>query len=62
MLERQFLNHYAPLRFTRNRLPHRQQTGITYFITFRLADSVPNDLIEQWRSDRAKWLKSHPEP
>lgn len=62
MLERRFLNPYAPVRFTRNRLPHRQQDGITYFITFRLADSLPQSLLGRWKLERAKWLKVHPEP
>lgn len=61
-LERRFHNPHARTRFTENRLPHRQQDGITYFVTFRLADSLPKNLLDQWRSERAAWLKLHPEP
>ncbi len=61
-LERRFYNPHAKTRFTDNRLPHRQQDGITYFVTFRLADSLPQNLLDQWRSERAMWLKFHPEP
>jgi len=61
-MERRFHNPHAKTRFTENRLPHRQQDGITYFVTFRLADSLPKDLLDQWRSERAAWLKVHPEP
>jgi putative transposase len=60
-MERRFHNPHAKTRFTENRLPHRQQDGITYFITFRLADSLTQNLLDQWRSERAAWLKLHPE-
>lgn len=45
---------------TRRRLPHREQAGRTYFITWRLADSVPGELIDQWRAERDLFLKHHP--
>src|SRR6266566_9713370 len=46
----------------RRRLPHWRQVGMTYFITFRLADSVPQSLLRQWRDERAVWLQWHPQP
>jgi REP element-mobilizing transposase RayT len=46
----------------RRRLPHWRQMGVTYFITFRLADSVPQSLLHQWRDERAFWLRWHPPP
>jgi hypothetical protein len=46
----------------RRRLPHWRQTGVAYFITFRLADSVPQPLLHQWRDERAIWLRWHPPP
>jgi hypothetical protein len=33
-----FFNPHAEIRHTENRLPHWQQTGAVYFVTFRLAD------------------------
>ena len=39
------------------RLPHWHQEGITYFITFRTADSVPQGLMEEWRARQRAWLK-----
>lgn len=62
MIERRFFNPYAEIRFTKNRLPHRQQDGITYFVTFRLVDAIPTNLLDQWRSERDGWLKFHPKP
>src|SRR5436190_1396716 len=40
-------------------LPHFEQRGATYFVTFRLGDSVPQDLLTQWREEQANWLKHH---
>jgi carbamoylphosphate synthase large subunit/REP element-mobilizing transposase RayT len=46
----------------RRNLPHREQAQATYFVTFRLADSVPETLLQQWREDEENWLKFHPKP
>jgi len=46
----------------RRRLPHWRQIGVAYFITFRLADSVPQPLLRQWRDERTIWLRWHPPP
>jgi putative transposase len=57
-----FFNPYADIRHTENRLPHWQQEGAVYFITFRLADAVPSHLRNQWESEREAWVKVHPAP
>jgi len=57
-----FFNPYAEIEVTANNLPHWQQPGATYFITFRLADSIPTDRLEDWRMERESWLANHPEP
>src|SRR5438477_3283686 len=57
-----FFNPYAEIRQTTNRLPHWQQQGAVYFITFRLSDAVPEHLRNQWESERATWLRLHPKP
>jgi D-tyrosyl-tRNA(Tyr) deacylase len=44
------------------RLPHWQQAGCTYFVTFRLADSLPQEKLRQWHAEREAWLAQHPEP
>jgi putative transposase len=62
MEELRFFNPYAEIRQTGNRLPHWQQQDAVYFITFRLADAVPEHLRNQWRSERTTWLRLHPEP
>ncbi|GEP41807.1 transposase [Brevifollis gellanilyticus] len=40
-------------------LPHWQQTGRTYFITWRTADSIPVKLWKQWQAERDDWLFTH---
>ncbi len=52
MNELRFFNPYADIRQTENRLPHWQQAGAVYFVTFRLADAVPTHLRSQWESER----------
>ncbi len=36
----------------RGRLPHWEKDGATYFITFRLADSLPTSVLDQIESER----------
>jgi carbamoylphosphate synthase large subunit/REP element-mobilizing transposase RayT len=52
----------APVIQTRRRLPHWEQQGATFFITFRLADAVPQKLLRQWKEELETWRKFHPEP
>jgi carbamoylphosphate synthase large subunit/REP element-mobilizing transposase RayT len=56
------LDKQAPVKITRRHLPHCEQPGATYFVTFRLADAIASDVLAQWREERAQWLKFHPEP
>lgn len=62
MNELRFFNPYADIRHTENRLPHWQQEGAAYFVTFRLADAVPTSLRNQRENERESWLRVHPEP
>jgi REP-associated tyrosine transposase len=57
----QFFNPYAETKQTENRLPHWEQRAV-YFVTFRLADAVPLDLLQQWERERETWIQLHPEP
>jgi putative transposase len=58
----QFFNPYKEIQRTENRLPHWQQQGAVYFVTFRLADAVPEQLRAQWEEERSIWLRLNPEP
>ncbi len=54
-----FYNPDAPLSKTRRNLPHWKQDGKTYFITFRLADSLPASRRRELERDRAEWTRIH---
>ncbi len=45
-----------------NRLPHWEQTDVACFVTFRLADSIPQDQLRVWAAERQGWLMRHPLP
>src|SRR6185369_3028655 len=60
--ELRFFDPRGKIAFTSNRLPHWQQEGAVYCVTFRLGDSVPQRLLTQWRDERERWLKQHPPP
>lgn len=43
-------------------LPHWEQPGASYFVTFRLADSLPKEKLEEWKCERDAWIEAHPKP
>ncbi|MBT8046308.1 MAG: primosomal protein N' [Pontiella sp.] len=43
-------------------LPHWRQDGTTYFVTFRLGDSLPKEKLDQWSRERDEWLAENPRP
>jgi REP element-mobilizing transposase RayT len=47
-----------PAAIKSRHLPHWQQEGVTYFVTFRLADSLPKEVYEQWRHERETALRT----
>jgi len=55
-------NPDAPVGKTGRHLPHWRQDGCTYFVTFRLGDSIPADKLTQWQAELREWLQRHPEP
>jgi len=55
-------NPEAPVAKTHRRLPHWYQEGCTYFVTFRLADSLPQDKLSAWVAELKTWLAFHPKP
>src|SRR5207237_665423 len=36
--------------------------GCTYFVTFRLGDSIPREKLRQWERELEEWLEENPEP
>lgn len=55
----QFFNPAKKVSVTQGHLPHWDQEGATYFITWRTADSIPKEVWLRWRDDRDAWLQSH---
>jgi carbamoylphosphate synthase large subunit/REP element-mobilizing transposase RayT len=53
---------HGEVEIKRRHLPHWEQKGATYFVTFRLADAVPASVLAEWRDERERWLKFHPQP
>jgi type I restriction enzyme R subunit len=43
-------------RIYHRNLPHWRQNGVTYFVTFRLGDSIPLHVRQQWEAEKATWL------
>ena len=58
----EFLDPFSPIEERRHRLPHWQQGSVYYFVTWRLADSLPSAELERWNEDRAVWNRVHPQP
>src|SRR6185437_7295284 len=52
----------APVGKSGRHLPHWTQDGCTYFVTFRLADSIPQEKLLQWQIEQRDWLRQNPEP
>jgi len=52
-------NPRAPVFSYRRNLPHWRQDGCTYFVTLRLADSIPRRILLAWEQERKAWLSAH---
>ena len=56
------LDPSKPIRFYHRNLPHWRQDGATYFVTFRLGDSLPQEKLDELKRLREDWERTHPEP
>ncbi|MDB6116247.1 MAG: Transposase like protein [Verrucomicrobiaceae bacterium] len=57
--EATFFRPQDELAIHRGNLPHWRQNQVTYFVTARLADSMPQDKLREWRQKRSLWLAAH---
>lgn len=57
-----FLTPQMRIEVTKRHLPHWQFDGGFYFVTWRLADSLPQELLHQWLDEKRYWLQEHPKP
>jgi len=58
----QHFSPFLPMEIEKRHLPHWTQGGATYFVTFRLADSLPKKKLEKWKEERVQWLRAREEP
>src|SRR5262245_33758141 len=56
----QGLHPDKPLKVYYRHLPHWRQDGATYFVTFRLMDSLPQDKLNELKAMKAEWERKHP--
>ena len=56
------LNPDEPITLYVRHLPHWQQDGATYFVTFRLKDSLPQSRLRQLRALKREWEERNPPP
>ncbi len=54
-----FFNPMKKVSVTQGHLPHWDQEGATYFITWRTVDSIPREVWLRWRAERDAWLEKH---
>jgi putative transposase len=54
-----FFDPKQPYTVSYGELPHWEQEGATYFITFRTADSLPAAVMQLWERERDDWLLRH---
>jgi REP element-mobilizing transposase RayT len=57
-----FFDPEASLVIHRGKLPHWRQEAAIYFVTFHLADSLPQIKLECLRRERELWLRLNPKP
>ena len=62
MLSGHFSHALQTGEFHRRNLPHLGQTSVLVFLTFRLADSLPQSRLDVLAAFRGEWNRTHPEP
>jgi hypothetical protein len=56
----QGLHPDKPVTVYQRHLPHWRQDGATYFVTFRLADSLPQSKLDELAALKEAWQRRHP--
>lgn len=55
-------NPYNKVEITKNFLPHWQQGDVFIFVSWRLGDSLPQELIKSWKRQKQLWFSANPKP
>ena len=54
-----FFNPCTEIDIHTGDLPHWEQGSVWYFVTFRLADSLPQSVVEELKAERDHWKQTH---
>ncbi len=57
-----FYDPMQPICFYRKKLPHMEQMGKVEFVTFRLSDSMPYQVMLQYKYMKEDFIRRHPYP
>ncbi|MGO8751321.1 MAG: transposase [Thermoguttaceae bacterium] len=57
-----YFDPLEPIANLAGNLPHWRQDVCIYFVTFRLADSIPAERLHRWLAERDDWLARNPPP
>ncbi len=60
--ETNYFDPREPTAHLAGNLPHWRQDGGLYFVTFRLADSLPAGKLKELQSEKDLWLQQSPKP
>ena len=58
-IEWNFFDREADSLASNRNMPHIDMLGHLTFVTFRLADSMPREVVETWHHEIESWLKEH---
>ena len=58
----QFMEKGKYINISHHLLPHWHQEGKVQFVTFRLADSLPQSKLTELSTYKKEWIKQHPLP
>ena len=58
-VEWNFFDRNAESLVTKRNLPHIDVPGHLTFVTFRLADSMPREVVRRWHDEIESWLQEH---
>jgi REP element-mobilizing transposase RayT len=58
-MQYEFFDPQGELTIYYHHLPHWDQADVMCFVTWRTVDSIPIDVVQRWRVERAIWLRQH---
>src|SRR3954468_11603976 len=58
-MQYEFFDPHAEVTIYYRRLPHWDQPGSMCFVTWRTIDSIPAEVLDRWRVERAIWLRQY---